>query len=102
MRRGRRPPVTGLLGRELPGARGGADLDLARLGLLADRDAQLEHAVGVAGPDRVRVQGVREPDAPSEAAEQPLAYDPGLGLGALLLAGRAHAEHPPVAGHVNL
>src|SRR5512146_2323648 len=38
-----------LLGRELLGARRGADLDLARLGLLADRDAQLEHAVGVAG-----------------------------------------------------
>src|SRR6202012_6046027 len=50
------------LGRELLGLALDADRDLARLGLLQDRDADLQHAVVLAGLDRLGVQVVREPD----------------------------------------
>src|SRR5580692_9624796 len=97
---------SGLVGRlglaELLGLAGGADRDLARLGLLADRDADLEHAFAVAGLDRVGVEVVAEPDAPGEAAEPALAGDRVLTLGLGLLAGGAHGEHALVDGHVDL
>src|ERR1700722_20047379 len=76
-RAGRPRSNEALLGRELRGGRG-ADRDLARLGLLADRDADLEHAVVVAGLDRVGVEVVRQADAAGGAGKKPLAGRPGL------------------------
>src|SRR5215469_8861600 len=80
----------------------GANLDLAGLGLLANRDADLENTVVVARLDAVCVEVLREPDATGEAAEQPLPDDRGLALGLGLLARGAHGEHAAVDGDVNL
>src|ERR1700678_572004 len=81
---------------------GRGDRDLARLGLLEDRDADLEHALAVAGLDRLGVEVVGESDATGEAAEPTLADDRVLALGRGLLAGGAHREHALVDGHVDL
>src|SRR6202000_236703 len=87
---------------QLLGLARGANRDLARLGLLADGDADLEHAVVVAGLDRRGVQVVGEADAAGEAAEQPLTDDRVLALGLGLLARRADGEDALVDGHVDL
>src|SRR5688572_11736849 len=65
------------------GLRGGTNLDLARLGLLADRQHEAQHAVLVARRDRGRVDALAEVEAPKVGASAALAGEPG---GALLCA----------------
>src|SRR3954468_7157742 len=77
------------------------DLDGARLGLLADRDGQGEHAGRVVGGDAVGVEGLAEEDLPGEGAGGPFGHGHlgavGLGRGAL----GADGEHVLLDGQVD-
>src|SRR5690348_17227460 len=79
-----------------------ANLDLARLRLLGDRDPDLEDAVGVAGLDRVGVQGLRQPQPPGERAHRALAHEELVVLGPLFLPLPADRQDPAVHGDLEL
>ena len=71
---------------------GVADRDLARLGLLGDRDGQLQHTVGVARLDPVERDAVPQGELAREGAARPLVGEPGDVLLGLALALRADGE----------
>src|SRR5580693_2349810 len=79
-----------------------ADLDLARLRLLQDRDPDLEDAVGVAGLDRLGVQALRQPHPAGERAHGALAHEELVVLGPLLLPLPADGQDPAVHGDLDL
>src|SRR5690349_15110358 len=79
-----------------------ADLDLARLSLLSDRDPDLEDAVGVAGLDRVGVQGLGQPQTTGERAHRALTHEELVVLGPLFLALSADRQDPAVHGDLEL
>src|SRR5580658_7124694 len=62
-----------------------ADLHLARLGLLENRDPDLENAVVVGGLDRIRVQVLRQTQATGKSAHRPLPHEDLVGPRAVLL-----------------
>src|ERR1700733_13557183 len=77
---------------------GGADLDLARQGLLLQRDADGQDPALVGGLDPVGVDAVRQPDAVGEGAHDPLPDERRLVLAELLAPPRADAQHAAVDG----
>src|SRR6202042_2113795 len=79
----------------------GTDLDLARLGLLRNRDVHGKHAVGVVGLDLVGVNRVRQADTTGVGTHHPLADERLLALGVLLVAGCANGQHAAVNSDVD-
>src|SRR5258708_14265254 len=61
-----------------------ADLDLARLRLLQQRDANAQHAAVVRSADVVGVHPVGQPDSPRERAHDPLPDERLLAVAVLL------------------
>src|SRR5580698_1843179 len=86
---------------ELGGVLALADLHLARLGPLGDRDGYLEDAVTVAGLDAIGVQGVGQAQAPGDGAHGALADEEPVGALVLLLALRADRQDPAVHGDLD-